>query len=38
MKAIATQLQHPDPDTVVHGGRALLDDLRQRNVILGTQI
>lgn len=38
VKAIAAKLQHPDPNTVVHGGRALLDDLRQRNVILGTRI
>lgn len=37
LNAIAAELQHPDPDTVVNAGSALLDDLRHRNVILGTR-
>lgn len=37
MKAIAEELAHPDPQRVIDGGRQLLDDLHQRNVILGTR-
>lgn len=37
MKLIAAELAHPDPDVVITAGRELLDDLRQRNVILGTR-
>lgn len=37
LKAIADALQHPNPDAVIDGGRALLQDLRERNVILGTR-
>lgn len=37
LKAIAEELAHPDPDTVIGAGRELLDDLRNRNVILGTR-
>lgn len=35
--AIADELRHPEPDTVIEGGKALLGELRQRNVILGTR-
>jgi len=34
---IAEELAHPDPDSVIEFGGGLLDDLRQRNVILGTR-
>ena len=34
---IAGELAHPDPDNVIASGSGLLDDLRQRNVILGTR-
>ena len=37
LKVIAEELSHPDPDTVIEAGRELLDDLRNRNVILGTR-
>ena len=37
LKTIAGELAHPDPQAVVTGGRELLDDLRRRNVILGTR-
>lgn len=37
LKTIAQELNHPDPDTVIAAGKELLDDLRQRNVILGTR-
>ena len=36
LQLIASELGHPNPDTVVEAGKALLDDLRERNVILGT--
>lgn len=38
LKTIAGELAHPEPDTVIDAGRELLDDLRRRNVILGTRI
>jgi hypothetical protein len=34
---IAEQLGHPDPDTVVQGGLHILEDLRKRDVVLGTE-
>ena len=37
LKTIAAELAHPDPDSVVDAGRDLLEDLRKRNVILGTR-
>lgn len=36
LTCIAEELQHPQPDTVMQAGNALLEDLRMRNVILGT--
>jgi hypothetical protein len=38
LKMIAKELDHPDADAVIAAGKELLDDLRQRNVILGTQV
>jgi hypothetical protein len=37
LTTLAVELGHADPDTVVESGRALLQDLRGRNVILGTR-
>jgi hypothetical protein len=34
---IAEQLNHPDPAVVIEGGRQLMQDLREREVILGTR-
>jgi hypothetical protein len=36
LQLIASELGHPNPDAVIEAGKALLDDLRERNVILGT--
>ncbi len=33
---IADELQHPDPDTVISGGEQILQEWRQRGIILGT--
>lgn len=33
---IANELHHPQPETVIEGGHALLDELRERGVLLGT--
>ena len=38
LNTIAGELAHSDPDTVIRAGAELLDDLRRRNVILGTRI
>lgn len=37
LKAIAEELNHPDANTVITAGAELLNDLRQRNVVLGTR-
>lgn len=37
LESIARELAHPNPDTVIGGGRDLLDDLRERGVLLGTR-
>lgn len=37
LKQIADELQHPDPEAVINAGRGLMDDLRNRNVILGSR-
>ena len=37
LKQIADELQHPDPDAVIQAGKGLLDDLRERNVVLGSR-
>ena len=37
LKAIAGELGHTDADGVISAGSQLLDDLRRRNVILGTR-
>ena len=35
LESIAAQLQHPNPDDVIQGGLQILEDLKQRNIILG---
>jgi hypothetical protein len=35
LETIAEQLQHPDPDVVIEGGRQILEDLRARDILLG---
>ena len=37
MKAIADELAYPDPQRLIDAGGELLDELRRRNVILGTR-
>ena len=37
LNSIAEELAHPDSGAVVEAGKQLLDDLRRRNVILGTR-
>ena len=38
LKLIAGELAHPEPQTVIAAGTELLDELRERNVILGTRV
>ena len=33
---IAGEIAHPDPEVVINGGRAVLEDMRAKQVILGT--
>ncbi|MGD2084449.1 MAG: putative DNA-binding domain-containing protein [Chromatiales bacterium] len=33
---IAEELRHPQPEVVIQAGRQLLDDLRRRDIVLGT--
>jgi hypothetical protein len=37
LMAIAAELRHPAPQVVIQGGHAILEDLRHRDVILGTR-
>lgn len=37
LEQIASELQHPNPQTVIDGGREILRDLKRRNIILGTR-
>jgi hypothetical protein len=34
---LAQEMQHPDPQVVIAGGKQLLEDLRSRDIILGTR-
>ncbi|MCG8435034.1 MAG: putative DNA-binding domain-containing protein [Gammaproteobacteria bacterium] len=36
LRGIAEEMQHPNPDVVVEGGAAILNDLRAKEIILGT--
>lgn len=35
--AIARELEHPEPERVMEGGRHMLDTLRERDILLGTR-
>lgn len=35
---IAVEMQHPNPQVVIEGGREMLDGLRQRDIILGVRV
>jgi len=37
LEQIATELHHPNPQTVIDGGNGILRDLKQRHIILGTR-
>jgi hypothetical protein len=37
VKRIAEELDHPRPEVVMEAGRQLLDDLRARNIVMGTR-
>lgn len=37
LEAIAEQLQHPEPEVVIAGGRQILDNLHARGIILGVK-
>jgi hypothetical protein len=37
VKRIAEELRHPNPDAVLRAGTQLLNDLRARNIVLGTR-
>ena len=36
LAGIAAEIAHPDPEVVINGGRAVLEDMRERQAILGT--
>jgi hypothetical protein len=38
LEQIVHELGHPKPETVIQGGLALLEDLRERGAILGTRV
>jgi hypothetical protein len=38
LEQIAEELGHPDPETVIAHGQSLLDDLKARNILLGTRV
>ncbi len=37
LQVIAQELQHPQPETVIEGGREMLEGLRQRDILLGAR-
>lgn len=37
LKIVAEELAHPEPDAVIAAGEELLNELRERNVIMGTR-
>ena len=37
LEQVAAELQHPNPHVVLDGGKQVLDDLRQRGIVLGTR-
>lgn len=38
LEIVAGELGHPDPATVIQAGRQALEDLRQRDILLGTRL
>jgi uncharacterized protein len=38
LQAVAAELKHPRPETVIESGRELLEGLRRRDIILGTRL
>lgn len=38
LQQIAEELQHPDPDIVIDGGAHILNEWRQRGIVLGTPV
>ncbi len=38
MKVIAAEMQHPQPEQLIAHGEPLLEDLRNRNIIIGTRL
>lgn len=38
LEQIATEINHPDPETVVQGGLSILKDLQSRQIVLGTRL
>lgn len=37
LEQIAAEMQHPDPQVVIDGGREMLEGLRQRHIVLGAR-
>ncbi len=37
LELVAAELQHPNPQAVLDGGKQVLEDLRQRGIVLGTR-
>jgi len=37
LQTIAEEMQHPNPQTVIEHGYSLLDDLRNRNIVIGSR-
>lgn len=37
LERIATQMRHPDPSTVIEGGKVVLQAMRARDIVLGTR-
>jgi hypothetical protein len=38
LKRVAAEIRHPDPGVVIDAGAAVLEDLRRRDVIVGTRL
>ena len=36
LETIATELQHPNPGVVIHGGVQIMQQMHDKNVLLGT--
>lgn len=38
LQIIASELNHPDPEIVINGGREIMDQLREAGILLGTYV